>query len=134
MFNRGYGRSGVCIVDFKIVNHINTGKSRDELDKVRRKDYSPYLINKALSYFPDTILQANQMNMASFIDIQAQYDYLFYAVRKRKRYSKWYKGHTSEMISILRDVLECSPRAAEVYLLMLSKDEIKKLKKVYGGS
>ena len=121
-------------MDFKIVNHINTGKSRDVLDKVRRKDYSPYLVNKALSYFPDTILQANQMNMASFIDIQAQYDYLFYAVRKRKRYSKWYKGHTSEMISILRDVLGCSPREAEVYLPMLSKDEIKKLKKVYGGS
>ena len=121
-------------MDFKIVNHINTGKSRDVLDKVRRTDYSPYLVNKALSYFPDTVLQANQMNLASFIDIQAQYDYLFYAVRKRKRYSKWYKGHTSDMISILRDVLGCSPKEAEVYLTMLSKDEIKKLKKVYGGS
>ena len=117
-------------MDFKIVNHINTGKSRDVLDRVRRRDYSPYLINKALSYFPDTILQANQMNLASFIDIQAQYDYLFYAVRKRKRYSKWYKGHTSDMISILRDVLGCSPREAEVYLTMLSKDDVKKLKKV----
>ena len=121
-------------MDFKIVNHINTGKSRDELDRVRRRDYSPYLINKALSYFPDTILQANQMNLASFIDIQAQYDYLFYAVRKRKRYSKWYKGHTSNMISILRDVLGCSQREAEVYLSMLSKEDVKKLKKVYGGT
>ena len=118
-------------MDFKIVNHINTGKSRDVLDKVRRKDYSPYLVNKALSYFPDTVLQANQMNLASFIDIQAQYDYLFYTVRKRKRYSKWYKGHTSDMISILRDVLSCSPKEAEMYF---SKDEIKKLKKVYGGT
>ena len=120
-------------MDFKIVNHINTGKSRDELDRVRRKDYSPYLINRALSYFPDSILQANQMNQASFIDIQAQYDYLFYAVRKRKRYSKWYKGHTSNMISILRDVLGCSPREAEIYINLLSKEELKQLKDVYGG-
>jgi len=31
-------------------------------------------------------------------------------------------------------VLGCSPREAEVYLPMLSKEDVKKLKKVYGGS
>ena len=115
-------------MDFKIVNHINTGKSRDELDRVRRKDYSPYLINKALSYFPDTIFHSNEMNILHGTDEKMQYDYLKYSVRKRKRFSKWVKNEKIEHMDLIKEYFNYSNTKAQESLRVLTDDQISKIK------
>ena len=48
---------------FEFVKAINNKQNiiRDDLDE---KAYNPYMINRAFSYFPDTVLLANEMNVA----------------------------------------------------------------------
>ena len=52
------------------------------------KQYNAFLVNRGLSFTPDTILAANEMNVVPFLDKRMQYDYLYSTVRKKKRYSK----------------------------------------------
>jgi hypothetical protein len=57
---------------FDYVNSITTTKSnmmRDsENDVLSEKSYEPWIVNKALSYFPDTILHSNLMNQYHHLD------------------------------------------------------------------
>ena len=45
------------------LNAINHSKKRllDTDDEFVEKQYAPYVVNRCLSYFPDTIFHANQM-------------------------------------------------------------------------
>ena len=63
----------------------------DTEDEMVQKDYVPFIINRCLSYFPDTIFHANEMNKLNHTEKRLQFDYLRNAIRKRKRYSKWLK-------------------------------------------
>ena len=49
------------------------------------KEYVPFVINKALSFHYDCILQANEMNRLPGKDKQMQFDYLYHKVRKYRR-------------------------------------------------
>ena len=79
------------------LNSINDNKKNlmDE-DENCEKLYPPYIVNRCLSYFMDTILLTNEMNACSHIDNKMQYDYYINSVRKRKRFSKWIKAETSD--------------------------------------
>lgn len=77
---------------FDFLNSINyTKKNILEEDILLEKQYVPFIVNKYLSYFPDTLMHSNQMNKLSFISKKDQYEYFINAIRKRKRYSKWKK-------------------------------------------
>lgn len=121
-------------MDFEILNNLNFDKNYEKLDEVKRKNYNPYLINRGLSYFPDSVLQANAMNLRSFLDKQTQFDYLFHAVRKRKRFSRWHKKTNFELVPIITEVLECSPREAEKYANMITESMAYEIRNVYGGT
>ncbi len=55
----------VKLTDF--IKAINTSKKKmedlDEDFETTQKGYHPFVVNRCLSYFPDTIMQVNQMNM-----------------------------------------------------------------------
>ena len=54
------------------LNAINTNKQplMDQTDDdTVESDYPPYIINRLLSYHPDSIMCANEMNMLSLIHI-----------------------------------------------------------------
>ena len=53
---------------FDYLNAINSTKKNIMVDEVTEKAYSPFLINRGLSYFSDTILFANEMNLNHHID------------------------------------------------------------------
>jgi len=54
---------------FDFLNAINSTKENlFEKDPQAGKDYKPFLINRGLSYFPDTIFYANQMNQHAGLD------------------------------------------------------------------
>ena len=53
-------------------------------DDLQEKAYVPFVINRSLSYFPDTILYANQVNHYNQLDKKMQFDYLRLSLRPRK--------------------------------------------------
>jgi hypothetical protein len=52
-------------------------------------DYVPAYINKSLSYFPVTVLFANEMNMSWHLDNLLQHDFLLKTIPPKNRYSVW---------------------------------------------
>ena len=100
------------------------------------KEYVPYIINHSLSYFPDTIMQSNQMNVIPGIAKKMHFDYLRHSVRQRKRFSKWLKDDHGmlELMELLKEVYGYSYKRSKEVLELLSEDDINKLKEqVYRG-
>lgn len=113
---------------FDFVNSINTSKvnmMRDtENDAMAEKDYVPFLTNKSLSYFADSVLHANEMNLNHHLDNRPQYEFLLNSVRRRKRMSKWAKPVPSEIVDAICEVYECNKQVAEQYHSLLTADQI----------
>ena len=108
----------------------------DGENNLNEKDYTPYVVNRCLSYFPDTILQSNQMNALPSIQKKMHFDYLRLSVRQRKRFSKWLKDEESEVIDMLKQVYNYSHKTAKEVLPLLKEEDIKALreKTFTGGS
>lgn len=108
----------------------------DGENNLNEKDYTPYVVNRCLSYFPDTILQSNQMNALPSIQKKMHFDYLRLSVRQRKRFSKWLKDEESEVIDMLKQVYNYSHKTAKEVLPLLSEEDIELLKQqtFTGGS
>jgi hypothetical protein len=110
---------------FEFVNAINYGKQDLFDDPQAEKDYSPFLVNRALSYFPDTILYANEMNRAAHIPKKWQFDFLRGTVPKRKRFSKWSKkSASSDDVRAVSMFYKYSMERAMEVMPLLSKDQI----------
>ena len=112
----------------EFLNSINVTKE-NLLSKDPRleKDYLPFIVNKCLSYFPDTIFYANKVNMMSFLDKKIQYDYLLYSIQKRKRFSKWIKPEENKDIDAIKEVYGYSETRAREVLDILPMSKIHEL-------
>jgi hypothetical protein len=90
---------------FDFLNSINEGANGPNLLAQCRTDiseggadpaspdkaYVPFMVNRGLSFYPDTVLLANIMNMHASLPVKMQYDFLRGTISKRKRWSKWLK-------------------------------------------
>jgi hypothetical protein len=110
---------------FEYLNSINYTKEHLLVDFETEKSYPAYMVNRGLSYFPDTILFANQMNGFSHIDNKLQYDFYFYGVNKRKRFSKWAKKEPeSNTLRSVMDYYKYSEEKALEVINILTNDQI----------
>jgi len=105
----------------KVLESINYTKE-DVLDP-NGKDYVPFVVNKSLSYFMDTVAYANEMNKYPFLDKRMQYDYLKGSIRKRKRFSGWVKKDKSDVIDPIIKYYDVSYRKALEYEKLLTEDQ-----------
>lgn len=111
---------------FKFLNSINTGKDDD---MVSESEYSAFMVNRGLSYFADSIFYANEMNLYHHLDRRLQYDFLRHAVRKRKRFSKWFKIEEDETLRSVEKYFNYNTAKAKDALKILTKEQIKDIKK-----
>src|SRR5210317_105426 len=117
---------------FDFLNSINDNKKDLFEDPQNEKEYAPFLINKGLSYFPDTILYANEMNQHSDIPKKWQFDFLRYSIPKRRRFSKWHKKEkASDIIKLVMKHYKYSEKKAYEVIDILSDDNIKELIETY---
>ena len=118
---------------FDYVNAINYNKqdlmTGTENDELAEAAYVPFLTNRGLSYFPDTILYANEMNMHNHLDNKLQFHYLINTIRPKKRFSKWAKRQDSESFAIVKEYFKYNNTKTEQALAILSPDQIKIIKK-----
>jgi len=114
---------------FEYVNAINYTKKDIMIDDVTEKGYAPYMINRQLSYFPDTVLAANEMNRNHHLDNRLQFDFFINIVRKRKRFSKWHKPETVSDLEAVKKYYGYSNEKARQVLSLLTTDQVNELKR-----
>ena len=114
---------------FEFVNAINYTKKNIMIDDITEKAYAPYMVNRQLSYFPDTVLAANEMNRNHHLDNRLQFDFFINIIRKRKRFSKWYKPETISDLDAVKKYYGYSNEKARQVLTLLSPEHINELKR-----
>lgn len=93
------------------------------------KAYAPYIINRALSFIPETVLHANMMNINHHINSRLQYDYYFNSLIKKKRYSKWLKKSETPDLEVVREYYGFNKTKALEALKILNSEQIETIKR-----
>lgn len=113
---------------FDYVNSINYTKKDIMDDDVAEKSYVSFMVNRSLSYFPDTVALANEMNRYHHLDNKLQYHFLLNIVRKRNRFSKWIKPDVESDVEVVKQYYGYSNEKARQALTLLSPEQITILK------
>lgn len=113
---------------FDYVNAINYSKKDLMDDDLKEKSYAPFLVNRSLSYFPDTVALANMMNRYHHLDHKFQFHFLLNTVRKRKRFSKWDKTEIVNDVEAVKEYYGYSNSKARSVLSLLSPDQLNEIK------
>ena len=102
-------------------------------DEQAEKDYVPYIVNRCLSYFIDTVIHANQMNRFPLLDKNIQFDYYLNVIRKRKRYSKWLKNELDDNFNTVKEYYGYSNSKTKEVIGMFTPDDIAEMKEHLSG-
>ena len=115
---------------FDFVNDITYGKKNliGKEDDLAEKLYQPFLVNKSLSYFSDTIMYANEMNRRHGLDNKLQYQYLLNSIRPSRRYAKWVKKVENSDFEAVQEYFKYSNEKTFEALSLLSSDQISLIK------
>ena len=115
--------------DWRYENSINWDKNYLETEGLIEHKYVPWRTNSSLSNFPDTILLANEMNMAAHLDARLQYDFLFHSVRKRKRFFKKERVNKSPEHSLVQSVYKYNDQRTKEALRVLTNEQLEIIRK-----
>jgi len=112
------------------LNSINLSKENlmDGDDPEWEKKYSPYIINKCLAPFNDTIMLVNEMNMRHHLDKKLQYDFLLNSIRSKKRYAPWVKASKLKDLEYVKEYYGYTDEKAKTALSILNDSQIKAIK------
>ena len=121
---------------FDLINKISHSKDvSDVTDKDIDVDYVPFVVNKTLSYHPDSLIYANEMNQRQHLDKQLQFQFYLNSLRPRKRFAKWVKPVQNEDLEAVMEYYSYSRVKAETALSVLTQDQIELIKEklIKGG-
>lgn len=115
---------------FDYVNSILYDKKNMIVDDVSEKGYVPFLANRALSYYKDTLFYAQEMNLNSHLQKKLQFQYLINTIKpiKRKR-SKWAKKVENVDVEAVMQYYGYSYKKALSTVSVLTKDQLKTIRK-----
>jgi len=100
---------------------------RDDVDV---KEYSPFMVNRALSYHMDCVLYANEMNLYPDLDSDMQYQYLLNTIRSMKRkFQPWQKAEVLKDIGCVKEYFGYSNEKAKEALRILSDEQLEQIRK-----
>lgn len=116
---------------FDFINTITYSKN-NIYSQETAKGYVPFIVNRSLSYFIDTVLYANDMNLYPTVDPRLQYSYFLSSISRRKRFSKWAKKLEHEDVDLIMQLYECNRTRATELLSLLSPAELESLKVIAG--
>ena len=114
---------------FEYTNAINYTKKNIMVDDIAEKQYNPFMVNRTLSYFNDTVLMANEMNLNHHLDNRLQFDFFINIIRKKKRFSKWNKPETVSDVEVVKQYYGYSNEKARQVLTLLNTEQINELKR-----
>ena len=116
---------------FDYVNAINKGKdimSNTDNDELAEKGYNAFMTNKSFSYFRDTIIVANEMNIRHFLDNKLQYSFFINTIRPKRRWSRWSKPEHHADLEAIDEYFGYRYEKAKQVVDILSDDDLKNIK------
>ena len=117
---------------FTYVGAINSGYKDAVNDAGFEAVYTPYVVNKAFSYYLDTIFIANELNKAQALcqNKAAHFNALAHTVRPRKRYSKWHKDEAARKrkTDVLSAYFNLSREKAKQVLDIFDDEQVEDMK------
>ena len=113
------------------LNAINHTKERllDSDDEDWEKKYPPFIVNKCVYPFQDTIMLVNEINKLPHLDKKLQFDFLLNSIRSRKRFTPWLKANRIEDLEFIKEYYGYSNEKAKQALDILSDVQIASIKK-----
>ena len=118
------------------LNAINNTKEplMDSEDETWEKKYPPFVVNKCLMPFQDTIFIVNEMNQLPNIDKKLQFDFFLNSLRARKRYSPWAKATKLANLEYVKEYYGYNNEKAKAALDVLDDEQISAIKqRTYKG-
>ena len=113
---------------FDYINSINYSKKNlmrnSDNDELAESGYVPFLTNRSLSYFTDTLFYANEVNQYHHTDHKLQYEYLLNSVRPKKRFAKWVKTMDSDDLEMVKLYYNYSTKKALQAIAILTPSEL----------
>lgn len=117
---------------FDFLNSINDNKQDLFTDPQAEKDYNAFMVNRGLSYFPDTILYANEMNRNFDMPKEWQFQFLRISIPKKKRFSKWHKKDSvTDLLKLIMKHYKYSEKRAYEVINILSPTQIEEIRASY---
>ena len=108
------------------LNAINHTKETllDTEDEEWEKKYPPFVVNKCVYPFQDTIMLVNEINQLPHLDKKLQFDFLINSVRSRRRYTPWLKANRIEDLEFIKEYYNYSNEKAKAALDILTDEQI----------
>jgi hypothetical protein len=101
----------------------------DSEDEQWEKRYPPYIVNKCLAPFTDTILLVNELNQHHQLDKKLQFDYLLNSLRPRNRFAPWMKAKKLDNLEDVKEFYGYGNEKARDALDILDTKQISAIKK-----
>jgi len=120
---------------FDYLNAINGSKEDLTSTEQGEKDYPAFMVNRGLSYFRDTVFQANEMNRYNgSLPGRLQFSFLLNSITARKRFSKWFKAEKLGDLEAVKEYYGYGNQKAKDVLDLHTPEQLVTIKeKLYRG-
>ena len=112
------------------INAINYTKEPllDTEDEQWVKKYPPYIVNKCIAPFTDSVMLVNEINQLHHLDKKLQFDFLINSLRPRKRYAPWMKAKKLKSLEYVKEFYGYNNEKAKAALDILNDEQISAIK------
>ena len=113
------------------LNAINVSKEPllDSEDEQWEKKFAPFIVNKCVAPFEDTIMLVNEINQLHHLDKKLQFDFLINSIRPRKRFTPWVKANKLDDLEYVKEFYGYNNEKARVALSILNDEQIATIKR-----
>ena len=113
------------------LNAINVSKEPllDSEDEMWEKKFAPFIVNKCIAPFEDTVMLVNEINQLHHLDKKLQFDFLINSIRPRKRYAPWMKAKKLKNLEYVKEFYGYNNEQAKAALDILDDEQISAIKK-----
>ena len=113
------------------LNAINVSKEPllDSEDEMWEKKFAPFIVNKCVAPFEDTVMLVNEINQLHHLDKKLQFDFLINSIRPRKRYAPWMKAKKLKNLEYVKEFYGYNNEKAKAALDILDDEQISAIKK-----
>lgn len=110
-----------------MVNNVSFGK-KDIWDYDSDKVWIPFQANRQFSYFPDTVMYANELNKYPGMPAKWNHDYFINSLRPAKRFAKRPKKQENDDIEAIKTYYGYNDVQSLAALSLLSTEQIEEIK------
>jgi len=86
--------------------------------------YTPFIVNRCLSYHPELIYLVNEMNKNPDADKKFQYHFLLHTVSQKSRFSPWQKQDKLSDLDTIKQYFNYNNQRAREALRVLTPEQV----------